>query len=32
MMAVDEKGNFVSGDELLAIFGRFECEDKKGLL
>lgn len=23
MMAVDEKGNFVSGDELLAIFGRF---------
>lgn len=30
MMAVDEKGNFVSGDELLAIFGRFECEDKKG--
>ena len=30
MMAVDEKGNFVSGDELLAIFGRFECEDEKG--
>lgn len=30
MMAVDEKGNFVSGDELLAIFGRFECENEKG--
>ncbi len=30
MMAVDEKGNFVSGDELLAIFGRFECKDEKG--
>ncbi len=30
MMAVDEKGKFVSGDELLAIFGRFECEGKKG--
>jgi phosphoglucosamine mutase len=30
MMAIDEKGNFVSGDELLAIFGRFECEDKEG--
>lgn len=30
MMAVDEKGNFVSGDEMLAIFGRFECENEKG--
>ena len=30
MMAVDEKGNFVSGDELLAIFGRFECENERG--
>lgn len=30
MMAVDEKGNFVSGDELLAIFGRFECENEEG--
>ncbi len=29
MMAVDEKGNFVSGDELLAIFGRFECGGQK---
>jgi phosphoglucosamine mutase len=26
MMAVDEKGNFVSGDELLAIFGHCECK------
>ncbi len=25
MMAVDEKGNFVSGDEMLAIFGLYEC-------
>lgn len=30
MMAVDEKGNFVSGDELLAIFGLYECNGKKG--
>jgi phosphoglucosamine mutase len=30
MMAVDEKGNFVSGDDLLAIFGHFECGDEKG--
>ncbi len=30
MMAVDEKGNFVSGDELLAIFGRYECGEKGG--
>ena len=30
MMAVDEKGNFVSGDELLAIFGLFECRGNKG--
>jgi phosphoglucosamine mutase len=30
MMAVDEKGNFVSGDELLAIFGLFECNGSKG--
>lgn len=30
MMAVDEKGNFVSGDELLAIFGRCECGNKGG--
>lgn len=28
MMAVDENGIFVSGDEMLAIFARFEC--KKG--
>lgn len=27
MMAVDEKGIFVSGDEMLAIFARFECRD-----
>ncbi|MGB9928833.1 MAG: phosphoglucosamine mutase [Methanosarcina sp.] len=25
MMAVDEKGSFVSGDEMLAIFGLYEC-------
>jgi phosphoglucosamine mutase len=30
MMAVDEKGNFVSGDDLLAIFGRYECGNSKG--
>ena len=30
MMAVDEKGNFVSGDELLTIFGFYECGDSKG--
>jgi phosphoglucosamine mutase len=30
MMAVDEKGNFVSGDEMLAIFGLYECNGKKG--
>lgn len=30
MMAVDEKGNFVSGDEMLAIFGLFECNGSKG--
>ena len=30
MMAVDEKGNFVSGDELLAIFGHYECNGNKG--
>jgi phosphoglucosamine mutase len=30
MMAVDEKGNFVSGDELLAIFGLYECGSSKG--
>ena len=30
MMAVDEKGNFVSGDELLAIFGLYECGNSKG--
>lgn len=28
MMAVDDKGNFVSGDELLAIFGQYECMEK----
>ena len=27
MMAVDEKGELLSGDELLAIFGRFECKN-----
>jgi phosphoglucosamine mutase len=27
MMAVDENGVFVSGDEMLAIFARFECKD-----
>lgn len=32
MMAVDEKGNFVSGDEMLAIFGRFECEEQGGVV
>ena len=26
MMAVDEKGEFLSGDEMLAIFARFECK------
>ena len=30
MMAVDENGNFVSGDELLAIFGLFECNGSNG--
>lgn len=30
MMAVDEKGNFVSGDEMLAIFGRYECGETGG--
>jgi phosphoglucosamine mutase len=30
MMAVDEKGNFVSGDELLTIFGFYECGYSKG--
>jgi hypothetical protein len=30
MMAVDEKGNFVSGDELLTIFGFYECGGSKG--
>ncbi|MCQ1535603.1 phosphoglucosamine mutase [Methanosarcina sp. KYL-1] len=30
MMAVDEKGSFVSGDEMLAIFGRFECGGRGG--
>lgn len=29
MMAVDEKGNFVSGDEMLAIFGLYECGSSK---
>ncbi|TGC10579.1 phosphoglucosamine mutase [Methanolobus halotolerans] len=28
MMAVDEKGNFVSGDELLTIFASFECKGR----
>lgn len=28
MMAVDEKGNFVTGDELLAIFALHECKGK----
>ena len=27
MMAVDENGLFVSGDEMLAIFARYECKD-----
>ena len=27
MMAVDENGVFVSGDEMLAIFARYECKD-----
>jgi phosphoglucosamine mutase len=27
MMAVDENGVFLSGDEMLAIFARFECKD-----
>ncbi|MDY0386690.1 MAG: phosphoglucosamine mutase [Methanolobus sp.] len=27
MMAVDERGVFVSGDEMLAIFARYECKD-----
>lgn len=27
MMAVDENGIFVSGDEMLAIFARYECKD-----
>ncbi|MCG7851425.1 MAG: phosphoglucosamine mutase [Methanosarcinaceae archaeon] len=26
MMAVDENGDFVSGDEMLAIFARYECK------
>ncbi len=30
MMVVDERGNFVSGDELLAIFGFYECGYSKG--
>lgn len=30
MMAVDETGSFVSGDEMLAIFGLFECSGNKG--
>jgi phosphoglucosamine mutase len=30
MMVVDEKGNFVSGDELLTIFGFYECGGSKG--
>jgi phosphoglucosamine mutase len=29
MMAVDEKGKFVSGDEMLAIFGLYECGSSK---
>jgi phosphoglucosamine mutase len=28
MMAVDENGVFLSGDEMLAIFARYECKDK----
>ncbi|MDW7731463.1 MAG: phosphoglucosamine mutase [Methanolobus sp.] len=28
MMAVDEKGRFVTGDELLAIFALYECRGK----
>ncbi|WP_406671253.1 phosphoglucosamine mutase [Methanolobus sp. ZRKC4] len=28
MMAIDEKGNFVTGDELLAIFASYECKGK----
>ncbi len=28
MMAVDEKGEFLSGDEMLAIFARYECKDR----
>jgi Phosphomannomutase len=27
MMAVDDNGVFVSGDEMLAIFARYECKD-----
>lgn len=27
MMAVDENGIFLSGDEMLAIFARYECKD-----
>ncbi|SFM16733.1 phosphoglucosamine mutase [Methanolobus profundi] len=27
MMAVDENGVFLSGDEMLAIFARYECKD-----
>jgi phosphoglucosamine mutase len=30
MMAVDEKGSFVTGDEMLAIFGLSECGSSKG--
>lgn len=32
MMAVDEKGVFVSGDEMLAIFARYECKDNSKLV
>lgn len=32
LMAVDEKGSFVSGDELLAIFGRYECGETGGIV
>ncbi|WP_407355880.1 phosphoglucosamine mutase [Methanolobus sp. WCC5] len=28
MMAVDENGVFLSGDEMLAIFARYECKEK----
>lgn len=27
MMAIDEKGEFITGDEMLALFARHECDD-----